>query len=131
MDWRTARGLPWNIVLLFGGGFALASGFKDSGLSIWFGEQLTWISSAHPIIVIFCICGSFILDLDDGRTRQSVRLDRDNVGVRLGPGLWHCMHSFSSGCVLLVAASDWYDEADYIRDYDDFRAWVDANGSAD
>jgi sodium-dependent dicarboxylate transporter 2/3/5 len=56
MDWRTARGLPWNIVLLFGGGFALASGFKDSGLSIWFGEQLTWISSAHPIIVIFCIC---------------------------------------------------------------------------
>lgn len=56
MDWKTARGIPWNIVLLFGGGFALASGFKDSGLSLWFGEQLTWISTAHPIVVILAIC---------------------------------------------------------------------------
>lgn len=56
MDWKTARGIPWNIVLLFGGGFALASGFKDSGLSMWFGEQLEWISSAHPVIVILAIC---------------------------------------------------------------------------
>jgi sodium-dependent dicarboxylate transporter 2/3/5 len=56
MNWKTARGIPWNIVLLFGGGFALASGFKDSGLSMWFGEQLNWISSAHPLIVILSIC---------------------------------------------------------------------------
>jgi len=56
MDWKTATGIPWNIVLLFGGGFALASGFKDSGLSLWFGEQLAWISTAHPIVVILSIC---------------------------------------------------------------------------
>jgi len=56
MDWHSAKGIPWNIVLLFGGGFALASGFKDSGLSMWFGEQLNWISSAHPIFVILAIC---------------------------------------------------------------------------
>lgn len=56
MDWQTAKGIPWNIVLLFGGGFALASGFKDSGLSMWFGEQLNWISSAHPFFVILSIC---------------------------------------------------------------------------
>jgi sodium-dependent dicarboxylate transporter 2/3/5 len=55
MDWKTARGIPWNIVLLFGGGFALASGFKESGLSLWFGEQLMWISTAHPIFVILSI----------------------------------------------------------------------------
>lgn len=56
MDWKTARGIPWNIVLLFGGGFALASGFKDSGLSMWFGEQLSFISTAHPLVVIISIC---------------------------------------------------------------------------
>jgi sodium-dependent dicarboxylate transporter 2/3/5 len=56
MDWKTARGIPWNIVLLFGGGFALASGFKESGLSLWFGEQLSFISAAHPIVVILAIC---------------------------------------------------------------------------
>ena len=56
MDWNTARGIPWNIVLLFGGGFALASGFKESGLSMWFGGQLNWIADAHPIFVILAIC---------------------------------------------------------------------------
>ena len=40
MDWETAQKIPWNIVLLFGGGFALALGFQSSGLAIWFGEQL-------------------------------------------------------------------------------------------
>ncbi len=55
LDWKTASTLPWHILLLFGGGFALASGFKESGLSLWFGEQLTGVASLHPIMVIFCI----------------------------------------------------------------------------
>ena len=55
MDWETARKIPWNIVLLFGGGFALASGFKESELSVWFGEQLSGVAVFHPIIIIFII----------------------------------------------------------------------------
>ncbi|MFC2107299.1 SLC13 family permease [Bacteroidota bacterium] len=55
MDWNTAVKLPWNIVLLFGGGFALATGFKESGLSIWFGTQLSWVADAHPIMIILTI----------------------------------------------------------------------------
>jgi len=55
MDWETARKMPWNIVLLFGGGFALASGFKESELSVWFGEQLSGVAVFHPIIIIFII----------------------------------------------------------------------------
>ncbi len=55
MNWKTAEKLPWNIILLFGGGFALASGFKESGLSSWFGEQLVWVSNYHPLLVIFTI----------------------------------------------------------------------------
>ena len=74
--------------------------------------------------VIFCVSGGFTLGLDDGETKQALRLYRDNVGVILGPGLWHTMHSFSTGCVLLVVASDYFDEADYIRDYDEFQNWV-------
>lgn len=74
--------------------------------------------------VIFCISGSFVLGLDDGHAQQEIHMLRDNVGVTLGPSLWHTMHSFSSGCVLLVAASDYYDESDYIRDYDEFLAYV-------
>ncbi len=56
MDWESANKIPWNIVLLFGGGFALASGFKESGLSLWFGEQLSWVVNIHPILIIFIIC---------------------------------------------------------------------------
>lgn len=49
MNWETANRIPWNIVLLFGGGFALAQGFVDSGLSIWFGEQLAGFANVDPI----------------------------------------------------------------------------------
>ena len=56
MDWTSAKGIPWNIVLLFGGGFALASGFKESGLSIWFGNQLSFVGEYHPFLIIMVIC---------------------------------------------------------------------------
>ena len=55
MNWEYSKQLPWNIVLLFGGGFALAQGFKNSGLSIWFGDQLIGLSGIHPIFLIISI----------------------------------------------------------------------------
>lgn len=58
MDWKTAVQLPWGIVLLFGGGFALAKGFQVSGLSDWIGEKLT-VLSGSPLLII--ILGSAIL----------------------------------------------------------------------
>jgi solute carrier family 13 (sodium-dependent dicarboxylate transporter), member 2/3/5 len=56
LTWDTAGKLPWHIVLLFGGGFALASAFVSSGLSQWFGEQLRFLSGLHPILIILMIC---------------------------------------------------------------------------
>lgn len=55
MNWETASRLPWDIVLLFGGGFALANGFRDSGLSLWIGEQLQGISVLSPIVIVLSI----------------------------------------------------------------------------
>jgi solute carrier family 13 (sodium-dependent dicarboxylate transporter), member 2/3/5 len=51
MNWETANRIPWGIVLLFGGGFALAQGFVDSGLSLWFGEQLSGVAGMQPIVL--------------------------------------------------------------------------------
>ena len=55
MDWTTAKRLPWDIVLLFGGGFALASGFQSSGLAVWMGEQLGWTSTTGSYIVLLAV----------------------------------------------------------------------------
>ncbi len=55
MNWKYSKKIPWNIVLLFGGGFALAIGFKDSGLSEWFGNSLKFFSEFHPIVLIISI----------------------------------------------------------------------------
>lgn len=65
MDWGTARKLPWNIVLLFGGGFALALGFQTSGLSVWFGEQLLWTRGINPYLILLAVVAlmSFLTEL--------------------------------------------------------------------
>jgi sodium-dependent dicarboxylate transporter 2/3/5 len=65
MDWETANRLPWHIVLLFGGGFALAKGFIDSGLSAWFGEQLSGLAGTHPMVLTSVIVTmmSFLTEL--------------------------------------------------------------------
>jgi len=59
MDWKTAEKLPWEIILLFGGGFALANGFKESGLSAWFGNELMFLGELSPILLILII--SFLI----------------------------------------------------------------------
>ena len=56
MDWDTAAKLPWNIVLLFGGGFAFASGFKESGLADYLGQQFQGFGVFHPIVIVIAIC---------------------------------------------------------------------------
>lgn len=65
MDWKTAQKIPWNIVLLFGGGFALALGFQSSGLAIWFGEQLLWTEGIHPVLILLAVVAlmSFLTEL--------------------------------------------------------------------
>jgi dTDP-4-dehydrorhamnose 3,5-epimerase-like enzyme len=78
----------------------------------------------HLEQVIFCIHGSFLLGVDDGIHRKEMLMNRRNQGVYLGTGLWHTMTQFSKECVLLVLASDYYDESDYIRDYSEFKRYI-------
>lgn len=77
---------------------------------------------AHKKLVqaIFCVSGSFVLGLDDGKCKQKILLNKPEIGIILGPKLWHSMSKFSKDCVILVFASDYYKEGDYIRDYGEF-----------
>lgn len=70
--------------------------------------------------IIFCISGSFILTLNDGDRKQDIVMWQNQLGIRLEPGLWHNMHHFSNGCVILVLANDYFCEEDYVRNYETF-----------
>ncbi|MDE2887153.1 MAG: SLC13 family permease [Gemmatimonadota bacterium] len=56
LDRETVAKLPWHIILLFGGGFALATGFIESGLSLWFGHRLAGLSAVHPLLLVAVLC---------------------------------------------------------------------------
>jgi dTDP-4-dehydrorhamnose 3,5-epimerase len=68
------------------------------------------------------VSGACTMLVDDGSNRTTVRLDNPAVGVTLPAMLWHEMSDFTPDCVLLVLADAPYDEADYVRDYDEFLA---------
>ncbi len=62
LDGKVITKLPWGILLLFGGGFALASGFKESGLSEWFGEQMSaFAGQPHLLMIIIVALGMTFL----------------------------------------------------------------------
>lgn len=70
--------------------------------------------------VAVCIAGRCRMILDDGVEKADVWLDSPTHGVIIDKMVWHEMHDFSSDCILLVIASEEYDESDYIRNYKEF-----------
>jgi hypothetical protein len=70
--------------------------------------------------VLIAVAGELSVVLDDGTQRRSVRLDSPSRGLFLPTMIWRELIEFSAGAVCLVLASEPYDEADYIRDYDEF-----------
>ena len=79
--------------------------------------------ACHQLIV--AAGGAFEVFLDDGREKRVVTLNRPYYGLHVLPGIWSAEQAFSSGSICLVLASDFYDETDYIRDYDDYLKYID------
>lgn len=72
--------------------------------------------------VAVCVSGKCRMVLDNGVQREEVWLDSPTKGLLIGNLIWREMHDFSPDCVLLVIASDYFNELDYIRHYEDFKA---------
>ena len=70
--------------------------------------------------LLVCTSGECKILLDDGKTRDTVTLNKPTEGILVSGCVWREMFDFSPGAVLMVLASDYYDESDYIRDYDEF-----------
>jgi hypothetical protein len=72
----------------------------------------------HQFLV--AMSGSFDVKIDDGNRKATYHLNRSYSGLYLCPMIWREIDNFSSASVCMVVASAPYDEADYLRDYDDF-----------
>lgn len=70
--------------------------------------------------ILLCVNGTCKIHLDNGFDTAEVVLDKPNEGLYISNDMWREMYDFTPGTVLLVLASEYYDEADYIRNYDDF-----------
>jgi dTDP-4-dehydrorhamnose 3,5-epimerase-like enzyme len=70
--------------------------------------------------IAIAVKGSCTFVLDDAKIRSEVKLDNPNKGLLIEGLIWREMKDFSPDCVLVVLASEHYDESDYIRDYDKF-----------
>jgi UDP-2-acetamido-3-amino-2,3-dideoxy-glucuronate N-acetyltransferase len=82
----------------------------------------------HQFLV--CLRGSLSVVVDDGRSSEEIVLDRPSIGLHVPPMTWAVQYQYSADGLLLVFASDLYDPADYIRDYDEFLLTVGGAASA-
>jgi sodium-dependent dicarboxylate transporter 2/3/5 len=107
MDWKGASGIRWGIVLLFGGGFALAKGFLSSGLSDWFGQQLAALSGVPPIVLVLvvCITITFLTELTSNMATTEVVLPvlaAMAVAVETDPLLLMIPATLSASCAFML-----------------------------
>lgn len=81
---------------------------------------------AHKCLeqILICVHGSCKILLDNGKETAVVNLDTPYEGLYISNDMWREMYDFSEDAVLMVLASELYDEADYIRNYDDFLKFV-------
>lgn len=70
--------------------------------------------------ILICIHGSCKVMLDNGIEKKIISLEKPYEGLYVAKDMWREMYDFSSDAVLMVLASEYYNEEDYIRDYDTF-----------
>lgn len=70
--------------------------------------------------LLICVSGSCKILLDDGSEKRTIKLDNNHTGLIVHQYIWHEMFDFSQDCVLLALANDFYNENDYIRNYNEF-----------
>ena len=74
--------------------------------------------------ILICTSGSCKIHLDDGKETKEITLDKPYEGLYIESDMWREMYDFSPDAILMVLASEMYDESDYIRNYDEFLKFI-------
>ena len=99
--------------------FALKRVYYISGTKAGISRGFHAHHTLHQVAV--CVTGKCRIVMDNGSSREEVWLNEPTKGLLIGNLIWHEMHDFSPDCVLLVLASENYNESDYIRSYEEFK----------
>lgn len=81
---------------------------------------------AHKVTrqVLFCLHGSVIIKFDNGEIKEEIALNQPNIGVTIENKIWHSLENFAEGTIIMVLASEYYKEDDYIRNYEEFTSFI-------
>jgi sodium-dependent dicarboxylate transporter 2/3/5 len=107
MNWETAQRLPWGILLLFGGGFAIAAGFQASGLSLWCGTVFSGLGISSPLALVVgtCLLMTFLTEITSNTATTQVMLPilaRVSLAMGLHPLLLMLPATISASCAFML-----------------------------
>lgn len=107
LDWNWAKKIPWGILLLFGGGFALAGGIQESGLAKWIGENMEFLSQVPPIVMISSICFimTFLTELTSNTAMTTIMmpiLASSAVNIGIHPYYMMIPATISASCAFML-----------------------------
>ncbi len=107
LDWEWAIKIPWGILLLFGGGIALASGFKVSGLAAWVGQNLSLFSHVPLIVMIFitCIMLTFLTEVTSNTATSTIFmpiLAATAIAIGIHPFVLMIPATISASCAFML-----------------------------
>jgi len=110
LNWPWASKLPWDVLLLFGGGFSLASGFERSGLSRWVGDQLTHFADAPlPLFIMTIVAVIIVLTEFASNTASTAMslpiLGATATGMGLSPLLLTIPAAVAASCAFMMPAA--------------------------
>lgn len=74
--------------------------------------------------LVVALSGSFDVVIDNGKQKQIFSLNRSYYGLYIPNGLWREMNNFSTNSLAMVLSSTFYNESDYIHEYEDFHIWL-------
>lgn len=107
LDWETASGIPWGILLLFGGGIAIANAFSSSGLSIQLGQVLSGVSILPKLILIAGVCTmvTLLTEVTSNTATTSILmpiLAAAALQTKLDPALVMIAATLSASCAFML-----------------------------
>ena len=107
LNWRTAKDVPWDVLLLFGGGFALSDAFKSSGFSLWIGDKSKALIGIHPLIMIalFALLIIFLTEVTSNTATAATFIPiviAVGTGMGLDPGALAVPVALAATCAFML-----------------------------